>query len=345
MGRILRLHVVALWIVSGAAAYADPADDFIRAEMKRQNIPGLAVAVVLDGVLIKAAGYGVASLKTREPVTPDTVFKIASVSKQFVAAGIMVLAQDGRLAVDDRVSRHIPGVPAAWNGITIRHLLSHTAGLVREPPAFDPFKTTSDAELIASAYATPLRSSVGEKWEYSNLGYNILVEIITRASGRPWGKFIAERVFMPAGLTATRTTTTQPLPNKATGYSDNDKLLEAEDWLAVRAGGAFMSTVLDLAKWDAVLYGDSVLKEATRTQMWTPTGLKDGTTATYGFGWFINQPERRRQVWHSGGLPGFKAQFHRYLDDRLSVIVLMNSDDADDDTILAGVANLYLPDR
>jgi CubicO group peptidase (beta-lactamase class C family) len=332
-------------MAAASAAYADPADDFIRAEMKRQNIPGLAVAVVQDGRVIKAAGYGVASLKTREPVTPETVFKIASVSKQFVAAGVMVLAQDGRLAVDDPVSKHIPGVPAAWNGITIRHLLSHTAGLVREPPAFDPFKTTSDAELIASAYATPLRSTVGEKWEYSNLGYNILVEIIARASGRPWSEFIAERVFTPAGLTATRTTTTQPLPKKAMGYSDNAKLLEAADWLAVRAGGAFMSTVLDLAKWDAVLYGDSVLTEATRTQMWSPVALNDGTTATYGFGWFINQPKNRRQVWHSGGLPGFAAQFHRYLDDRISVIVLMNSDDVDDETLLAGVANLYLPDR
>lgn len=177
MRRLLTFYI--LLVVAVSAAHADPADDFIRAEMKRQNIPGLAVAVVQDGKVIKAAGYGVANLTTKEPVTPDTVFKIASVSKQFVAAGIMVLAQDGRLTVDDPVSKHIQGVPAAWNAITIRHLLSHTAGLVREPPVFDPFKTISDADLIASAYPAPLRFAPGEKWEYSNVGYNILVEIIT----------------------------------------------------------------------------------------------------------------------------------------------------------------------
>lgn len=343
--RLVILNVFALWIAAAAAAYADPADDFIRAEMKRQNIPGLAVAVVQDGKVIKAAGYGVANLKTKEPVTPDTLFKIASVSKQFVAAGIMVLAQDGRLTVDDPVGKHIQGIPPAWNGITIRHLLSHTAGLVREPPGFDPFKTTSEAELIASAYATPLRFAPGEKWEYSNLGYNVLVEIITRTSGRPWSEFIAERVFKPAGLAVTRTTTTAPLPNRATGYTDNDRLLEAPDWPAVRPGGAFLSTVLDLARWDTVLYTDTVLKEATRTQMWTPVKMNDGSAGLYGFGWHIHRPGNRRQVWHGGGLPGFVAQFHRYFDDRVSVIMLMNSDDVDDETILTGVAELYLPDR
>jgi D-alanyl-D-alanine carboxypeptidase len=343
MRRLLTLFIVLVAAVS--AAHADPVDDFIRAEMKSQNIPGLAVAVVQDGKVIKVAGYGVANLKTKEPVTPDTLFKIASVSKQFVAAGIMLLAQDGRLTVDDPVGKHIQGIPAAWNGITIRHLLSHTAGLVREPPAFDPFKMTSEAELIASAYATPLRFTPGEKWEYSNLGYNILVEIIARTSGRPWSEFIAERVFKPAGLAVTRTTTTATLPNKATGYSDNDKLIESPDWPAVRPGGAFLSSVLDLARWDAVLYTDRVLNEATRTQMWTPVKMNDGSAGLYGFGWHLHRPGSRRQVWHSGGLPGFVAQFHRYLDDRVSVIVLMNSDDVDDETILVGVANLYLPDR
>ena len=344
--RSLMLQVVVLLMAAVAAAYADPADDFIRAEMKSQNIPGLSIAVVRDGQVIKAAGYGVSNLKTKAPVTPETVFKIASVSKQFVATGIMLLAQDGKLAVGDPVSKYIQGVPPSWNPITIRQLMSHTGGLVREPPGFDPLKTTSEAELIKTAYATPLRSTPGTKWEYSNLGYNILVEIITRVSGRPWSEFIAERVFRPVGMTATRTTTTDPVPNKATGYRDNEKLLEAPDWVAVRPGGAFFSTVLDLARWDAALYGNSILTEATRTQMWTPVALNDGSKAAYGFGWHVvDRPGSRRQVWHSGGLPGFAAQYHRYYDDRLSVIILMNSDDVDDESILSGVAELYLPDR
>ena len=148
-----------------AVAWADPTDDFIRAQMKQQNIPGIAVAVVKDGKIVKAQGYGVADLRTKTAVSPETVFKIASVSKQFIATGIMLLVQDGRLAVGDPIAKYIQDVPAAWNGITIRHLMTHTAGLVREPPAFDPNSMQPLAELIRSAYAVPLRFTPGERWE------------------------------------------------------------------------------------------------------------------------------------------------------------------------------------
>ena len=323
-------------------AHADPTDDFIRAELKRQNIPGLALAVVKDGVVVKAAGYGVADRSTKAPVTPETVFKIASVSKQFMAAGVMVLVQDGRVSLTDTVDRYIPEVPAAWRVITIRQLLSHTGGLMREGPGWTP-SSTSDLEVIRSAYGAPLRSTPGTKWEYSNLGYTILAEIMARVSGRPWTEFVADRVFRPAGLLATRATTPERVPGRAVGYSDNDLLKDAEEWSTVRPGGGFMSTVLDLAKWDAVLYGNTVLNEASRREMWAPTPLADGTSATYGLGWFVSRSGARRQVWHSGGLPGFHSQLHRYYHDRVTVIVLMNLDDADDDTIAVGVAERFLP--
>ncbi|HZI78574.1 MAG TPA: serine hydrolase domain-containing protein [Vicinamibacterales bacterium] len=345
LGRLAGLLVLV--VVGGAvAAGADPTDDFVRQEMQKQRIPGLALAVIKDGVVIKAAGYGVADRKTAVPVTPDTVFKIASVSKQFMATGIMVLVQDGRVSLADSVERFIPDVPPEWRGITIRHLLSHTGGLGREGPAWRPSWGQSDSEVIRSAYAVPLRSVPGTKWEYSNLGYTVLAEIIARVSGRPWGEFIAERVFRPAGLLATRTTTTtERVANRASGYSDNDRLLDAEDWPAVRPGGGFLSTVLDLARWDAVLNGSSILSEASRQEMWTATALTGGTPALYGLGWHVNRPGARRQVWHSGGLPGFNSQFRRYLDDGVTVIVLINLDDADDDSIAAGVAELYLPKK
>jgi CubicO group peptidase (beta-lactamase class C family) len=335
----------ALLVAAVAVVSADATDDFVRAEMKRQNIPGLSLAAVKDGVVLKAAGYGVANLRTKSPATPETVYKIASVSKQFIATGIMLLVQEGRVSVDDSVRKLIPGAPAAWNRITIRHLLTHTAGLVREPPAFSPFKADTDAALIESAYETPLRFTPGDKWEYSNLGYVILAEVISRVSGKPWSDFISERVFQPAGMAATRTTTPEPIVDRAAGYSDNDKLIDAPDWPAVRAGGAFLSTVLDLARWDAVLRTNSILTEASRAQMWTPARLNGGTPSLYGFGWHVNRPGARRQVWHSGGLPGFKAQYRRYLDDGVTVVILMNLDDADDERIAAGVAERYLSDR
>jgi D-alanyl-D-alanine carboxypeptidase len=343
---LLRAAGMFLLVVHGGVggASADPADDYIRAEMKRQNIPGLALAVVKDGVVVKAAGYGVAERKSQLPVTPDTLFKIASVSKQFMAAGIMLLVQDGRVSLADTIDRFIPDVPAPWRAITIRHLLSHTGGLGREGPGWNP-ASVSDLEVIRSAYGVRLRSTPGTKWEYSNLGYTVLAEIMARVSGRPWREFIAERVFGPAGLSATRPTTVAPLPVRATGYSDNEQLLEAPDWPAVRPGGGFMSTVLDLAKWDAMLYRDTILSEKSRREMWAATPLAGGTRAPYGLGWFVSRPGARRQVWHNGGLPGFAAQMHRYYDDRVTVILLMNLDDVDDDVIASGIAELYLPGR
>lgn len=342
--RISPIVLAAFMALAPAWANADPTDDFIRAEMKRQNVPGVALAVVERGVVVKAAGYGVADRKTGAPVTPDTLFKIASVSKQFMAAGVMLLVQDGQVALADTVDRFIPDVPAPWRTITIRHLLSHTGGLTREGPGWTP-TSVSDIDVIRSAYGVPLRSTPGTEWEYSNLGYTVLAEIMARVSGRPWSEFIAERVFRPAGLRATRTTTVERLPNRAAGYRDNDRLIDAEDWLAVRPGGGFMSTVLDLAKWDAALDGTTILSEASRRAMWTETPLADGTFAQYGLGWFVSRPGARRQVWHSGGLPGFAAQMRRYDDDRVTVILLMNLDDVDDDSIAAGIAELYLSDR
>ena len=197
--------VVVLLLAASAAAHGDKTDDFIKAQMKRQNISGLSLVVVKDGQIIKSAGYGVADRKRKIPATPETVYKIASVSKQFIATGIMLLAQDGQVSVDDAVSRYLEGTPDSWKPITIRHLLTHTAGLVREAPGFDPRKVQSDADVIRTTYAMPPLYT-GEKYEYSNTGYFALAEIIRKVSGRPWSEYLADRVFKPAGMN----TTTQP---------------------------------------------------------------------------------------------------------------------------------------
>ena len=147
-----RFAALVLLLASAVAqAYQDPVDVFIKAEMKRQNIPGLSLAVVKDGKIIKAEGYGLANIKRHITATPDTVYKIASVSKQFIATGIMLLVQEGRLGLDDPISKYLEGTPAPWKAITIRHLLTHTSGIVREAPGFDPFKIKSDSDVIQSA--------------------------------------------------------------------------------------------------------------------------------------------------------------------------------------------------
>ena len=341
-----RVFVPALLLLTAAtlAAQADKVDEFIAAEMKRQNVPGLSLAVIKDGKIVKAQGYGLADIKGKVPATPQTIYRIASVSKQFIASGIMLLAQDGKLAIDDPASRHLEGTPAAWKAITIRHLLTHTSGLIREAPGFDPLKVQPDADVIKTAYATPLRFAPGEKWEYSNTGYFVLAEIIRIVSGRPWPDFLNERVFAPSGMTATYPTNTSTrVANRAVGYSDNDRLRVAADWPVLRPSGAFLSTVLDLAKWDAVLNTDKILTESSRRQMWTPVTLSGGSTAPYGFGWQLSSFKGRRRIHHSGGMPGTRTEFARFPDDRLTIIVLMNLDDADVDSVVTGIAALYLP--
>lgn len=324
------------------AAQSDRTDDFVKAEMRRQNIPGLSLVVLRHGNVIKTAGYGFSNIKNRTPATPETIYKIASVSKQFVAAGILSLVQAGQLDLDDPISKYLKDTPAAWSGITIRHLLTHTSGLVRESPGFDPFKVQPDEAVIRAAYAVPLLSSPGAKWEYSNLGYFVLAEVIRVVTGRPWADYLNERIFSPLEMNSTYpTNTTVALANRAQGYVDNDALRDAREWPALRPSGAFLSTVLDLAKWDAALYDSRILADTIRRQMWTPVTLNDGSSARYGFGWILANVRGHRLVHHPGGMPGARADIARFVDDELTVIVLMNLDDVDIDAIVLGIATLY----
>jgi CubicO group peptidase (beta-lactamase class C family) len=312
--------------------------------MRTQRIPGLSLAVIQDGRVVKAEGYGFADLAAQVPATPETVYKIASVSKALLASGVMRLVQDGRVKLDDPIAKYLERTPPSWSAITIRHLLSHTSGLVREGPAFDAMRTRSDAEVVRSAYSAPLRFRPGDRHEYGNLNYFALAEIIRIVSGRPWTEYMEVEIFKPAGMASTwPTNTTALVPNRAAGYVDNDKLRPAPAWVALRPSGAFLSTVRDLAKWDAALDAGQLLSMQTKRQMWTPTTLNDGKAAPYGLGWYVNVLNGRRRVQHTGGMPGARAGFVKYPDDRLTIIVLMNLDDVDIESILGGIASRYLP--
>jgi D-alanyl-D-alanine carboxypeptidase len=340
------LFVILLLLLQTTAVRADKVDDYVKAEMQKQRIPGISLAVVKEGKVIKAEGYGLANVEHNIPARPETVYKIGSVSKQFIATGIMLLVQDGKISLDDKVVKYLDGTPEAWSGITIRHLLTHTSGIVREGPGFDPFKDQKDIDVIKTAYSLPLRFAPGEKYDYCNVGYFSLAEIITRTSGKSWGDFMNERVFAPLGMTATRPTSFSAIvPNRADGYDwRNDKMHNAAEFIAVRPSGAFLSNVLDLAKWDAALYTDAILKQSTREQMWTPFKLNSGATHPYGFGWSLEPLGNHRQVNHGGTLSGFRSHFSRLPDDKLSIIVLTNSSSANPSSIVRGVAAIYIPD-
>ena len=237
---VLQLATISAQPARPVAA-ADAVDKYVRAEMTRRHIPGVALAIVRGGKVIKAQGYGKADLEHEIPVTPETVFKIGSVSKQFLATGIMVLAQDGRLSVDDPVGKHIDGVPESWRGITLRHFLTHTSGVIREGPAFDALRVQPDIDVIRSAFAAPLEFPTGSKYRTCNVCYFSLAEIIARVSGKPWDVFLTERVFAPTGMSATRTTTTTALvPRRARGYVwRNEQYQNAAEFLALRPAARF----------------------------------------------------------------------------------------------------------
>ena len=342
----LRLAALALLLLVPATTAADPVDDYVKQQIDASYLPGLSLAVIKDGVVIKAAGYGFADVDKQVSAQADTVYKIGSVSKQFLATAVMLLVQDGRLTLDDPIVRYLKDAPASWKSITIRHALTHTGGLVRESPAFAPTRIQSDADLIAAAYPLPLRFQPGEKWEYSNVGYFILADIIRVVSGRPWADFLREKVFAPVEMPWTwPTNTTHTIPKRAVGYTGNDNSRRADDWPALRASGAFLSTVLDLAKWDAQLTAMQILKADSRRQMWSPVRLNDGATAPYGFGWHVDTFRGHRRIRHGGGLPGFISEYARFEDDRLTIIALTNGDDVDLPSLVGGIADLYLPGR
>ena len=333
--------VVVLVCAASATARADKVDDYVRAEMARSKVPSLSLAVIQNGQLVKVQGYGLADVARQVPATPDTVYKIGSVSKQFIATGVMLLVQDGRLSLEDQVSKYLEDTPASWSRITVRHLLTHTSGLVREGPAFDPFKIQSDADVVKSAYPLPLRFETGAKWEYCNTGYFALAEIIHKVSGQPWSDYLNAKVFQPSGMTSTRPTSASD-PMRAVGYAGDDNRDVAPDWPAVRPSGAFLSTVRDLVKWEGVLATNQILTDESRVLMWTPVRLSDGSSYPYGFGWELGERGGRRHIGHGGSLPGFRSVYARFPDDRLTVIVLVNADEVDRTAIVKGIADIYL---
>ena len=282
-----RWSLVVCALLAASSVQADPVDDYLRAQMAKQHVPGLSLAVVRRGKVIKAKGYGFANLELRVPATPRTVYKIASVSKQFVAAGILLLVQDGKLELEDPIARHLDDPPEAWQSITVRHLLTMTSGLPRELPGWSPFKEYSEREILAAAREAKPRAAPGERWAYCNLGYFLLACILHQASGKPWGEFLHERILAPLGMTNTRLANPSAvISNRASGYErEGNEWRNAGPLLSVRPSGGLLSTVLDLAKWDAALGNGKILSHAALHQAWTPATLKDGAPHPYGFGW------------------------------------------------------------
>jgi len=331
---------------------ADDVDSYIQTQMQRQHIPGLTLAVVTNGVMLKTTAYGLANVELGVPTRTDTVFQIQSVTKTFTATAVMMLVGEGKLSVEDKLTAHFDGLPESWAGITVRHLLTHTSGIkdfINEPTV-DLRKDIIPEDVIDSLRGRPLNFPPGENYAYSNTGYHLLGMIIRKVTGKTWDEFLRERVFAPLGMKDTRVISwSEIITNRASGYGWDDGQLRNGYFIAPTilgyAGGGLRSTVLDLAKWDAALCSEKLLKQATLEQMWTPAKLNNAKDSTYGFGWATETVHGHRLISHTGShSTGFKSALARFVDDKLTVIVLTNQRAAEQMAIAKGVAGCYIPE-
>jgi CubicO group peptidase (beta-lactamase class C family) len=326
--------------------------DYVKAEMQRQHIPGLALLVVKSGKIVRAEGFGLANVELDVPVKPETVFQSGSVGKQFTATAVMMLVEEGKIALDDPLTKYFADAPPAWKDVTVRELLSHTAGFGDYPKDFDMRKDWTEDEELKLIESIPLAYPPGTKWEYSNFGYVTLGVLIHRVTGEFYGDFLQQRIFQPLGMQSTRIISEANIvPNRAAGYRLVKGELKNQEWVSpvvnTTADGSLYFNILDLAKWDAALYTEKLLKRSSLDLMWTPVKLKSGqpNKGNYGFGWVIVQRNGHRCITHDGSWQGFETAIARYVDDQLTVVALTNLAGADPEKITKHVAEMYLAEK
>ena len=346
---VLFLMVCGAAIPADAADQTDAVDEYIHAEMAKQHVPGLALLVSRDGQIVRSQGYGLANVELQVPVKPETIFQSGSVGKQFTATAVMMLVEEGKIGLDDTLTKFFPDAPATWKQVTIRELLSHTAGFTDYPNDFDMRKDYTETELIKIVERIPLAYPPGTSWSYSNLGFLTLGIVIHKVSGEFYGDFLQERIFRPLGMNATRIINEADIiPNRAAGYRRVKGELKNQEWVSptlnTTADGSLYFSILDLAKWDAALYAEKLLKRSSLEQMWTVAKLSNGqpNSGHYGFGWFIETRKGHHVVEHEGSWQGFQTQISRYVDDKLTVVVLTNLGGSKPAIFADHVAEMYL---
>jgi len=327
--------------------------DAIFAPFARNDAPGCVVGVSRSGEIAFTGAYGMADVAHHVPLDDTTRLSVASTTKPFTALAVLLLASDGKIRLDDDVRTYVPELPVFGAPITIRELLNHTSGLRDYWNLFNMAGwRTSDIETQADVLwlvhrQTALNHPTGAEFLYTNTGYILLAVIVERVSGKPFRSFLTERIFEPLGMTRSdvKMEPAQVVEDLATGYWGHDPatLRLAPRPLAFAGNSGVVTTVRDLARFDANFYEPKVGTKALLDSMSAPGRLKDGTTFGYGFGFFIGTHRGRRMISHAGSDLGYKAEFIRFPDDRLAVSVLCNAFDIAPTPLALQVADLYLP--
>jgi CubicO group peptidase (beta-lactamase class C family) len=332
---------------SNTSVQDEKIDEFVKVQMQARKIPAVSIVVLKNGEIVKTKGYGFANVEHQVGAKPETIYQSGSVGKQFTATLVMLLVEEGKLALDDKINKYFTDAPETWKDITVRHLLTHTSGISNK--LYNQMNMRADYtedELIKKISAIPLDFQPGEKWNYSNPGYVTLGILIHKVSGKFYGDLLQEKIFKPLAMTTARIINEADIiPNRAAGYHLVKGELKNQQWVSptlnTTADGSLYLTVLDMAKWDAALYSEKLLKKTSLEQMWTPVKLNNGKTQAYGFGWSFGEIKGHKIIEHGGAWQGFTTFIARYVDDKLSVIVLTNLAGADPGKIAHGIAGFY----
>jgi len=337
-------------------------DAYVQSQLLAQSIPGLALVVLRNDQVIYAKGYGYANVEQAIPASTAQRFQIGSITKQFTAAAVMLLVEDGKMALDDKISKYLGTVPTEWEPITVRQILTHTAGFQQDVDnsvyqQADTHGAYTSDQMLAVLETYKPQTTPGATYAYSNLGYELMGIIIEKASGMFFGDLIQNRIFAPLGMSSARMIGFGDQSGTAMGYVMQNShpaplpmtavTPGGQSWYLTGAGGIQMSAD-DLAKWDASLSTEKVLKKSSWDQILAPGALVqvgEGYTIHYGLGWFLSDYNGHPKIYHSGGMPSFTTDYLHYTNDKLSVIVLTNlgTQWADAETISRTIANMYVP--
>ncbi len=345
----IKSAILFLMLIGPLTVFADQVDDHVRTFMAERHIPGAAVAVMKNGKVVKIQGYGIASLEHNVPVTTETVFEIGSVSKQMTAAAILLLVEDGKISLDEKISAYLPDTPEAWRDVTVRHLLTHSSG-IKSYSSLDGFallRRLKVADFIKQLSPHPLEFPPGERNIYSNSGYNLLAFIIEGRSGKSYLEFMRERIFRPLGMTKTDDRDPEyVILNRASGYEWRGTRHAGRNWdlTDLMGAGSIVSTIGDMVKWNTALDGDTFLKPSSKAEWWKQFVFLDGKPSVYGFGWRISDIRGHKLTGHTGQTAGFTSANFRYPDHSLAVIVLTNTGETGNAGVMAtSIAKLYIP--
>ena len=330
------------------ATFTRQLDAYVGKEVAAGQVPGIAVAVMRDGDVLVAKGYGLANVEHNVPVTPDTIFQLGSVGKMFTAAAVMTQVEQGKIGLDDPIAKFFPDANPAWKDVTVRHLLTHTGGIPEFGQGFNFRADYTDDELVKVIASKPLSFKPGSRWSYSNPGYELLGFLVKKATGRTYLDVLEKEVFGPLGMkTARGISDADIVMHRSAGYKVEDGKLKNQDWVSPTmnstADGSLYASINDMVAWARGVEQGKVLSAESWKQVYTPVRLNSGRTYPYGFGWSIDTAAGKPRLHHGGAWQGFRTYYSRYLGDNVSIVVLTNSGAADITKLADGVAGLWNP--